>query len=47
MLKQKAVFRKDLNEALRVAYLFQAHLREVGGGGGGGESLFERGNYLI
>ena len=34
MLKQKAVFRKDLNEALRVAYLFQAHLREVGGGGG-------------
>ena len=45
MLKQKAVFRKDLNEALRVAYLFQAHLREVGGGGG--ESLFERGNYLI
>ena len=44
MLKQKAVFRKDLNEALRVAYLFQAHLREVGGGG---ESLFERGNYLI
>ena len=42
MLKQKAVFRKDLNEALRVAYLFQAHLREVGGG-----SFFERGNYLI
>ena len=32
MLKQKAVFRKDLNEALRVAYLFQAHLREVAGG---------------
>jgi len=23
MLKQKAVFRKDLNEALRVAYLFE------------------------
>ena len=31
MLKQKAVFRKNLNEALRVAYLFQAHLREGGG----------------
>ena len=43
MLKQKAVFRRDLNEALRVAYLFQAHLREGGGGG----RLFERGNYLI
>ena len=28
MLEQKAVFRKDLNEAVRVAYLFQAHLRE-------------------
>ena len=32
MLKQKAVFRKNLNEALRVAYLFQAHLREGEGG---------------
>ena len=38
MLKQKAVFRRDLNEALRVAYLFQAHLRE---GGGGWEIIWE------
>ena len=30
MLKQKAVFRKDLNETLRLAYLFQAYLREGG-----------------